>query len=89
MVKSYNVEKGQVVSNPNNTGEFLFPVIERLAVGQKIMVSIEVQATASGPAGCHVFLGHAEMATDEAKVEDVISTTITGSGRSKSSTKKN
>ncbi len=37
-----------------------------------------MQATESGPAGCHVYLAHAEMTGPDDKVEDVISTTVTG-----------
>jgi uncharacterized repeat protein (TIGR01451 family) len=85
--KTFNVEKGNFAFNPQD-GEFLFPVIERLGVGQTITLSIQVQATASGPAGCHVKLGHAEMGTEEAKVEDIVSTTITGNGKPKNTTKK-
>ena len=77
VLKHYNVEKGQFNFSPD-TGEFLFPEIERLGVGQTITLSLEVQATASGPAGCHVFLAHAEMADPKDLVEDVISTTVTG-----------
>jgi hypothetical protein len=62
----------------------MFPAIERLEVGKSITLSLEVQATASGPAGCHAFLGHSEMGIDEAPVEDVISTTVTANSRPKS-----
>ena len=86
VIKHYNVEKGDFQFN-RDTGEFVFPEVERLAVGQTITLSLEVQADKSGPAGCHVFLAHAEMDTEDAKVEDVISTTVTGSGRSKSTAK--
>jgi hypothetical protein len=78
----FNVEKGEVAFNPA-TGEFIFPEIERLAVGESKMLSLEVQADKSGPAGCHVFLAHAEMEDPSERVEDVISTTVTGSGRSR------
>ena len=85
VLKHYNVDRGEFTSNPN-TGEFVFPEVERLAVGQTITLSLEVQADKSGPAGCHVFLAHAEMEADD-KVEGVISTTVTGNGRSRASAK--
>ena len=89
VTKHFNVDKGDFVfkKDGDQKGQFLFPVIERLAVGQTITLSLEVQATESGPAGCHVFLAHAEMGNEEAKVEDVISTTITGNGRTKAAAK--
>jgi uncharacterized repeat protein (TIGR01451 family) len=89
VTKHFNVDKGDFVFAKDgvNKGQFLFPVIERLAVGQTITLSLEVQATESGPAGCHVFLAHAEMGNEEAKVEDVISTTITGNSRPKTAAK--
>jgi uncharacterized repeat protein (TIGR01451 family) len=81
VLQHFNVEKGQFQFNLQS-GQFLFPEIDRLAVGQSITLGLEVQATESGPGGCHVFLAHAEMgAENDAKVEDVVSTTITGSGR--------
>jgi uncharacterized repeat protein (TIGR01451 family) len=80
LLQHFNVEKGDFVYK-ESTGDFVFPEIDRLAVGQSITLSLEAQAIASGPAGCHVFLGHAEMGEEEAKVEDVVSTTITGNGR--------
>ena len=86
LLQHFNVEKGQFQYNVE-TGDFVFPEIDRLAVGQTITLSLEAQATASGPAGCHVFLGHAEMGEEEAKVEDVVSTTITGSGRPRTAPK--
>jgi uncharacterized repeat protein (TIGR01451 family) len=76
VLKHYNVEKGEFAFNPDS-GEFVFPDIERLGVGQSVTLSLEVQATGSGPAGCHVTLAHAEMSEGD-KVEDVISTTVTG-----------
>ena len=82
VTKHYNVEKGEFAFNAA-TGEFLFPVVERLGVGQSITLSLEVQATESGPAGCHVFLEHADMVSPDDKVEDVISTTVTGNGRNR------
>jgi uncharacterized repeat protein (TIGR01451 family) len=86
VVKTFNVEKGEFVFNPK-TGEFIFPTIERLGVGQSKTLSLEVQATTSGPAGCKVSLGHSEMAEGDPPVEDVISTTITGNSRPKTSPK--
>jgi uncharacterized repeat protein (TIGR01451 family) len=86
LLQHFNVEKGQFQYNVE-TGDFVFPEIDRLAVGQSITLSLEAQATASGPAGCHVFLGHADMGEEEAKVEDVVSTTITGSGRPRTAPK--
>ncbi len=80
VLRHFNVEKGEFQFNAQ-TGQFIFPEIDRLAVGQTITLSLEVQASESGPAGCHVFLAHAEMVTPEDKVEDVISTTVTGNGR--------
>jgi len=80
VLKHYNVEKGEFKFSPES-GQFVFPEIERLGVGQTITVSLEVQATQSGPAGCHVFLGHAEMAAEDPKVEDVVSTTVTGNSK--------
>jgi uncharacterized repeat protein (TIGR01451 family) len=80
LLQHFNVEKGDFVYK-EETGDFVFPEIDRLAVGQSITLSLEAQAIASGPAGCHVFLGHADMGQDEANVEDVVSTTITGGGR--------
>jgi uncharacterized repeat protein (TIGR01451 family) len=77
VLKHYNVEKGEFKFLPD-TGKFQFPEIERLGVGQTITLSLEVQATQSGPAGCHIFLGHAEMPVGDPPIEDVISTTVTG-----------
>lgn len=77
VLKHYNVEKGEFKFDPIS-GQFVFPEIERLGIGQTITMSLEVQATESGPAGCHVFLAHAEMGAEDGKVEDVISTTVTG-----------
>ena len=85
VLKHFNVEKGEFQFNPG-TGEFVFPEVERLAIGQTITLSLEVQADKSGPAGCHVFLAHGEEADGE-KLEDVIATTVTGNGRSRASTK--
>ncbi len=82
VMKHYNVEKGEFAFNPV-TGEFVFPEVERLGVGQSITLSLEVQSTESGPAGCHVFLAHADMVSPDDKVEDVISTTVTGNGRAR------
>jgi uncharacterized repeat protein (TIGR01451 family) len=87
VVKSFKDEKGDFVFNAAE-GSFLFPAIERLGVNQSITLSIEVQATESGPGGCKVKLAHAEMAADELPVEDVISTTITGNGRPRTATAK-
>ncbi|WP_435008590.1 M56 family metallopeptidase [Tundrisphaera lichenicola] len=75
VLKHFNIEKGEFQFN-GETGEFHFPEIERLAVGQSITLTLEVQATDSGPADCHVFLTHAEAAPQAAPVEDVISTTV-------------
>ena len=82
VLKHYNVEKGEFKFSPD-TGVFIFPEIERLGVGETKTLSLEVQATESGPAGCHVFLAHAEMAADDPKVEDVVSTTVTGNNRAR------
>jgi uncharacterized repeat protein (TIGR01451 family) len=82
VLKTFNVENGNFFSNPQ-TGEFIFPIIERLGVGQSKTLSLEVQATAGGPARCQVSLGHNEMAQGEDPVEDVVSTTITGNGKPK------
>lgn len=87
VLKHFNVEKGDFQFN-KETGDFVFPEIDRLAVGQTITLSLEVQADKSGPAGCHVFLAHAEMGADEAKVEDVISTTVTGNTRPRTASAK-
>jgi uncharacterized repeat protein (TIGR01451 family) len=85
VTKHFNVEKGEFKFN-QDSGQFIFPEIDRLGVGQTITLSIEVQATESGPAGCHVFLGHAEMAAED-KVEDVISTTVTSNSRARGGAK--
>jgi uncharacterized repeat protein (TIGR01451 family) len=77
ILKHYNVDKGKVETNEAN-GEFLFPEIDRLGVGETKTLSLEVQATGSGPAGCHVKLAHADMMSPDDKVEDVVSTTVTG-----------
>ncbi|WP_435009333.1 hypothetical protein P12x_000585 [Tundrisphaera lichenicola] len=84
VLRHFNVEKGEFQFN-TETGQFIFPEIDRLGVGQSITLSLEVQATESGPAGCHAFLAHAEMENEGAKVEDVLSTTVTGGGRPRSS----
>jgi uncharacterized repeat protein (TIGR01451 family) len=87
VVKHFGTDKEGFAWKPD-TGDFVFPIIERLAVGQSITLSMEVQATASGAAGCHVLLAHSEMAQGEAPVEDVDSTTVTGNGKSKTAAKK-
>lgn len=86
VLQHYNVDKGQFQFNVQ-TGQFVFPEIERLAIGQSITLSLEVQAVESGPGGCHAFLANAEMGAEDAKVEDVISTTITGNGRPRTTPK--
>jgi uncharacterized repeat protein (TIGR01451 family) len=86
VLKHYNVEKGEFKFNPEN-GEFIFPEIERLGIGQTITLSLEVQATGSGPAGCHVRLAHADMMSPDDKVEDVVSTTVTGNNRGRGAAK--
>lgn len=86
VTKHFNVEKGEFKFN-QDSGAFIFPEIERLGVGQTITLSLEVQATESGPAGCKVSLAHAEMIDDRDKVEDVISTTVTGSNRTRGGAK--
>ena len=76
LLRDLNVAKREFKFNLDS-GEFVFPEIERLGVGESITRSLEVQATETGPAGCHVFLAHAESGPQDAKVEDVISTTVT------------
>jgi uncharacterized repeat protein (TIGR01451 family) len=77
VLKHYNVEKQEFQFDPE-TGRFAFPEIERLGVGQTITLSLEVQATEPGEASCQVSLAHAEMGSEKSKVEDVISTAVTG-----------
>ena len=48
VLKHFNVEKGEFKFNPDE-GDFIFPEVERLGVGQTITLSLEVQATESGP----------------------------------------
>ena len=90
VLRHFGVDQGKFMfkEEGEDKGRFIFPEIDRLAVGQSIKLSLEVQATESGPAGCHVFLAHAEMATPDEKVEDVISTTVTGNGRPRTASTK-
>ena len=46
VLKHFNVEKGEFQFKPG-TGQFVFPEIDRLGVGQTITLSLEVQATES------------------------------------------
>ena len=87
VTKAFNVDNGQFAFNAND-GRFLFPVIERLGIGQSVTLSMEVEGTASGAGGCKVQVGHSEMTNDEPKVEDVISTMVTGAGRRSSTARK-
>ncbi len=50
--------------------------IERLNPGESIVLSLEVVAAESGPAGCHVSLTHAGMQPDKPAIEDDITTTV-------------
>jgi beta-lactamase regulating signal transducer with metallopeptidase domain/multidrug resistance efflux pump len=75
VLKHFNGEKGEFKFNPDS-GEFVFPEIESLGAGVTTTLSLEVQATESGPADCHVFLSHVGMGAQEPKIEDVISTTV-------------
>jgi beta-lactamase regulating signal transducer with metallopeptidase domain len=76
ILKRFGIDQGEFKFKPE-TGEFLWPPIDRLGAGQSITLSMEVQATSSGPAGCHLYLGHSELAPDAAMIEDVITTTVT------------
>ncbi len=79
ITQQYGVDRGEVAWN-KETGKFVFPEIDALAPGKTLVLGLDVQADASGPAQCHAYLSHAEM-PDDNKVEDVISTMITGGGR--------
>ncbi len=79
-VKFFGLDNAEVKYNVE-TGKFVFPEIDHLDPGQSITVSLQVQATQAGPAGAHVFLAHAEMGPDEAKIEDVVATIIPGNRR--------
>ena len=81
--KQFGVDRGEVRFEPN-TGDFVFPEIDRLDPGKSLVVGLDVIALQSGSATCHVKLAHAEQAVGDAPVEDVISTTITGNGRPRS-----
>jgi multidrug resistance efflux pump len=76
LIKAFNIDKGELKFNPE-LGEFVFPEIEVLPVGKTITLNLEVEPLESGPAGCHVFLGHAEMLPGEPMTEDTVSTTVT------------
>jgi hypothetical protein len=76
IVKVFGAANGDVDFN-NQTGQVLFPMIERLEPGATITISLEVEALEAGPADCRVFLGHSEMAPGSPMIEDVISTTVT------------
>jgi hypothetical protein len=85
VIQHFGVDKGNFMfaADGPQKGAFVFPMIDRLAVGQSITLSLEVQAGESGPAGCKLKLAHAEMLEGDAPVEDVISTTVTGNGRNR------
>jgi uncharacterized repeat protein (TIGR01451 family) len=86
VVGHYNVEKGELATN-EKTGEFKFPEIDRLAPGQALTVSVEVQGKQGGAGTCHVQLAHADMGENDEKVEDVAYTIVTGDARPSSKPK--
>ena len=72
----------EVGPKENQTSQFVFPLIPRLAAGQSITVSLEVVATRGGKASASVSLGHDEMGNDEnAKIKGAITTTVTDLNR--------
>ena len=71
----YGVDRGDFNYQPA-TGNFVFPEIERLDPGKTLVLGLDATAVESGSATCHVNLAH-----DDTKIEDVISTMITGNGR--------
>jgi hypothetical protein len=82
LLQHFHLEKGQLLYTPV-TGDFVYPEIEKLAVGQSITLSLEAQAIASGTACCRVSLGDSVKGVVEAQAEDVISTSIGGGDKSK------
>ena len=81
----YNQSLGKFESkgpDGNQTSQFVFPPILRLAAGESITVSLEVVATRGGKASASVSLGHDEMGDDEnAKIKGAITTTVTDLNR--------
>ncbi len=80
LTQQSGVDKGEVNYNVN-TGEIVFPPFDRLAPGGSIVLWLDVQAVKAGSGRCQVTLAHADQGPDEAKVEDVVATTVTGPGR--------
>ncbi len=79
VLQQFGLEKGEVSFKPE-TGNIVFPLIDRLDPGKEIVLSLELKPKQAGPAKANISLAHAEQG-DEGKVEDVIATTVTGSGR--------
>ena len=81
----YNQSFGKFESkgpDDNQTSQFVFPAIPRLAAGESITVSLEVVAIRGGKASAAVSLGHDEMGDDEnAKIKGAITTTVTDLNR--------
>jgi len=70
--------------DPGSQQQFIFPEIARLAAGQSITLSLEVEATRAGLASGSVNLAHDDMGSDEnSTIKGAITTKVTdNSGRS-------
>ena len=79
VLQQFGLEKGDV-SFKTDTGNIVFPLIDRLDPGKEIVLSLELKPKQPGPAKANITLAHAEQG-DEGNVEDVIATTVTGTGR--------
>jgi uncharacterized repeat protein (TIGR01451 family) len=79
VLRHFNVEKGQFQYDVE-TGDFVFPEIDRLAAGQTITLSLEVQGVERGLGDCRFSLAPVEMGDGVDRVEEMISTTIGGGG---------
>ena len=83
----YEESNGKFAVNPesgNQPTRFLFPEIPRLAAGQSVTLSLEVEATRAGLASGSVNLAHDDMGSDEnSTIKGAITTKVTdNSGRS-------
>ncbi|SIN79866.1 conserved repeat domain-containing protein [Singulisphaera sp. GP187] len=65
--------KQDAAGKPVN-GEFLFPMIERLDIGQEIVLGIQVQAIKTGLATCRIYVTHDDI---EQPVEDMEKVRVT------------